>query len=315
MIKLNSNEYTNSLISIGNILTSLGQITSLLLSKDGRLITGSSDGIIQIINITNYLIDISITASSIGGVYNLSQLDNGHILAGVIPGKIKFYEIKDNSCKLVSILKAHEWKIKSVVPLQNSMFITCSFEAKLKLWDNTSLKKEFGDNNIFVSMIKLRKQNVLVCSECTYNELYRNKENYKIVFYSLDNFDIVHQILKIEKNHKNGLKETNNNKLIIIGEHVITIVNSIHYQIELKIQLNESNNNMKIFVELDNNNFIFGKDNNICLFNLSSVNKVNIKENAHLSKIKCLISIGAQIIVSGSADRRVKFWKLPKNLN
>ena len=146
--------------------------------------------------------------------------------------------------KLVSILKAHDWKIKSVVPLQNSMFITCSFEAKLKLWDNTSLKKEFGDNNIFVSMIKLRKQNVLVCSECTYNELYRNKENYKIVFYSLDNFDIVHQILKIEKNHKNGLKETNNNKLIIIGEHVITIVNSIHYQIELKIQLNESNNKL-----------------------------------------------------------------------
>ena len=81
MIKLNSKEYTNSLISIGNILTSLGQITSLLLSKDGRLITGSSDGIIQIINITNYLIDISITASSIGGVYNLSQLDNGHIVA------------------------------------------------------------------------------------------------------------------------------------------------------------------------------------------------------------------------------------------
>lgn len=125
--KINLNAFKNTKI----IKNHTKGVNSLLLLKDNRIASCSSDKTIRIFNPSkNYTCD-EILERHRDNVISLCQLDDGTIISAS----------KDRSIKIgnSSISSAHEYSIYKVITLPNNRIASCSLDNAIKIWKSDLL--------------------------------------------------------------------------------------------------------------------------------------------------------------------------------
>ena len=114
---------------------------------DGRLSSCSEDGCINIYNKQNFKLEQKIDVGS--GVVNIESLSNNNIVTCCFDGKLRIYELKDDSSKLINQLEGHTDFALKVIKTENQKLISCSRDKTLKIWE----KNNNGDYNCIKSII------------------------------------------------------------------------------------------------------------------------------------------------------------------
>ena len=101
-------------------------VNSLLLLKDNRIASCSSDKTIRILNPSKNFTCDEILERHRDNVISLCQLDDGTIISAS----------KDRSIKIgnSSISSAHEYSIYKVITLPNNRIASCSLDNAIKIW-------------------------------------------------------------------------------------------------------------------------------------------------------------------------------------
>ena len=103
--------------------------------------------------------------------------------------------------------------------------------------------------------------------------------------------------------------EIDNNRIIVGGKNVITIVNITTDVVE-KIINDEKLNYVNSFVQLRDGNILCGCEKGLIFLYNTKINTFFFKkDNIHEGNISCLVKINAYKFLSCSSDTTIKEWK------
>ena len=278
-------------------------ITSLLLLSDGRLASCSDDKTIKIYNINNnYHCDITLEGHT-SYVRYISELDNNKLISCSDDRSIKIWSITQSSYQCDdTINNAHNDWINKVISLTNNRIASCSDDKTIKIWNSNNpynlIKTLNGHTNWVNSIIKLKDKDILISGSCYDNTLRK---------WNL----LTYQCVKIINNvwcYNNSLLEIDNNRIIVGGKNVITIVNISNDIIEHQIE-NDELDSVYSFIQLRDGNILCGCGNGlICLYDIK-LNTLSFRDKKiHDKPVYCLLNINKYQFIS-SSYKEIKVWE------
>lgn len=294
-----SNSNTNTI----TIRPRAGLINHMILLSDGRIASATNDGSIQIIDYLKEKIDYSISASNIGGVYYLKEIEQSNLLCATKPGILKSFLLhKTSFSKGFDIKDAHKDRINMIINLPNYSYATCSDDCDIKIWNSNTLRGTISNQGLMVNGIVYLQNNIIVSAN----------EDSTVSFYSLETFRLVH-VIKNVISHTGGIYLSSTNKLLIGYSENITVINPLTCQIETVLIVSFLFGFNSI-VEYNTNKFLCASNVNICELDITK-GKIKQPYNIlHNSKINCIISLGNNTFATGGNDREIKIWKYNNTL-
>ena len=317
-------KFSNKLIDLlqkGNFKTIIKHtkvVDHIKILPDGKLLSCSEDGTINIYNKQNYQLQQKINVSS--GVVYIESLTNNNIISCCFDGKLRIYELKGDSSKLIRQLEGHTNIALKVILIENkNLLISCSRDKTMKIWKKD--KKDdynynciksliIGDknNDTNTNILKIN-ENKLVSSSCNCNfiKFFDMKNDFKEIT-TINNISInwgwnsmiifKENILIIGGIENKGiyLIDTNSYKIvsnILEDFNIYSVIKLINGNILIDCNYNNKNNSLIEF-QYDNNELI----------------KIKSKEFAHSNAIVGLFEMEENIIISSSGDCSIKFWVL-----
>ena len=184
----------------------------------------------------NFQCDITITGHT-SEVNYISQLDNNKLISCSIDNTIKIWSITQSSYQCdYTINNAHNWWIYKVISLTNNRIASCSDDKTIKIWNSNNpynlIKTLNGHTKWVNSIIQLKDKDILISGSDDDNTLRK---------WNL----LTYQCMKIINNvyccFRNSLLEIDNNRIIVGGCNVITIVNISNDIIEYQIKNDKLN--------------------------------------------------------------------------
>ena len=290
----------NNIINIKTINERSKFVTSLLLLSDGRLASCSRDKTIKIYDIkNNYHCDITLEGHTDCVTY-ISQLYN-NILISCSSHTIKIWSITQSSYQCdYTINNAHNDYIWKVIPLTNNRIASCSGDKTIKIWNSNHpynlINTLNGHTDDVRSIIQLKDKDILI-SESDDNTLRK----WNLLTYQCD------KIINNVWCYKNSLLEIDNNRIIVGGIGIITIVNISNDIIEHQIE-NDKLSYVYSFVQLRDGNILCGCENGlICLYDIK-LNTLSFREKEiHYSEVYCLLNLNKYQFISCSFE--IKVWE------
>ena len=294
----------NGINNIKTINEHSNYINSLLLLSDGRLASCSYDNTIKIYNINNnYHCDITLKGHT-DCVYYISQLDNNKLISCSEDKTIKIWSITQSSYQCdYTINNAHSKRIFKVISLTNNRVASCSADSTIKIWNSNHpynlIKTLNGHTGSVESIIQLKDKDILI-SGSEYDHTLRK---WNLLTYQCDKI-----INNVQCCYSNSLLEIDNNRIIVGGENIITIVNISNDIIEYQIE----NNKLSFvysFVQLRDGNILCGCEKGlICLYDIK-LNTLSFREEKiHYGEVCCLLNINKYQFISSSYNK-IKVWE------
>ena len=183
--------------------------------------------------------------------------------------------------------------------------VSCSWDESLIIYSPYN-KKYIKDYQIkangFCEGVFQTKENEICYSEYS-NRYYSNS----LFFYDLLEKKIIATIKNIDNQCCHMIAK---DSLLIIGFEKLIIIDVNTHNILRKIKVRNSRN-VYASCMLNNNNFIFGDEqNNIQQWRIEGNNfkLISIKEKAHDNKIFTLLLLGNGHILSGDSNGEIKIW-------
>ena len=290
----------NNINNIKTIYEHSKFVNSLLLLSDGRLASCSEDKTIKIYDIkNNYHCDITLEGHTDCVTY-ISQLYN-NILISCSSHTIKIWSITQSSYQCdYTINNAHNDYIYKVIPLTNNRIASCSADKTIKIWNSNHpynlINTLNGHNNYVTSIIQLKDKDILISG--SWDNTLRK--------WNL----LTYQCVKIINNvwcYNNSLLEIDNNRIIVGGYNVITIVNISNDIIEHQIE-NYKLDRAYSFLKLRDGNILCGCSNGlICLYDIK-LNTLSFRqEKIHKERVYCLLNINKNQFIS--SHKEIKVWE------
>ena len=294
----------NNIINIKTIKEHGHYINSLLLLSNGRLASCSRDKTIKIYDIkNNYHCDITLEGHT-DCVSYISQLDNNKLISCSYDNTIKIWSITQSSYQCdYTINNAHNDKIYKVIPLRNNRIASCSDDETIKIWNSNNpynlIKTLNGHTNYVRSIIQLKDKDILISGSDD-----KTLRKWNLLTYQCDKI-----IDSVDCCDNNSLLEIDNNRIIVGGNRVITIVNISNDIIEHQIK-NDKLYYAYSFIQLRDGNILCGCENGlICLYDIK-LNTLTFKEDKiHYGGVRCLLNINKYQFISGSSDNEIKVWE------
>ena len=282
-----------------------GNVLTLTILNDGRLVSGARDCSIIIYNKSTYKPDLKIKEHK-GGIFCISQLSSGILASCSEDSTIKLFRIEGVEYKIVQTLNYHTNSVYRIIELKNNVLASSSKDSSIIFYnkDKTqyNLDYKLSADSSCCSIIQTKN------NEICYSEYNNNK----ICFFDLMEKRIKASISNISKrNYTDEWFMMINKKLLAIpGENVLSVVNVIEYKIARIIKYPDSSWNLGICM-LNKNMFLTGgsariitqwkiEDDNIFL--------ISKKEKAHDGDINYLLNLKNGHIASGSDGGTVKIW-------
>lgn len=295
---INQNE-GGKLITISRSITQHNDaVNCLLILKDGRLASCSSDRTIKIFDITNdYHCDISIYAHN-SIVSYISQLQNSKLVSCSYDSTIKIWNISKTECICeYTFQKAHNHWIYQVISLTKNRIASSSQDKTIKIWNSVppykiihTLKGMGGNNK-------------------TIKQVY---EKEKLLSDSIENGLVVWNLVSgtIETRIQDiyiTCFEVYSNYLIKGGRCYITILEMEGYEIYRQFS-GQSGSKINAIKMLDENRIIIGYLSG--KFDLIDIEtKTLITHNKlHDKSINCFVSINEKQFATCSNDNSIKIW-------
>ena len=284
-----------------------GTVSDIIILKDGRLASCSSDYSIIIYNKSTYNPDLIIKEHS-NWVYRIIQLSSGELVSCSYDNKIKLFNIKEKDYEILQILNYHKDGVYKLLELPNKYLASCSADKSIIFYlkDNNEFKKDYqltlsGNCDNFIQT----KENEICYSIRDKNDIY---------FFDLKERKVKATINNIKQfkyaNSEEWFLMISNDLLLVPGDDKIFIVNVNHFKMIRQIDIQGSG-----FISagcLLNKNMLITGDHSKALrqWRIEGDNLILIskKENCHEDKIISLLNYGDGHIISGSEDKKIKFW-------
>ena len=309
-----------------------GGLSHILILKDGRLCSSSSDNTLIIYNSINFKPDLIIKEHSDYVNYHI-QLKNENIVTCSWDNTLKIIKLL-GTCKykIIQTLKEHKFVVDKAIELENGKLLTVADDLFVILWKKNEKNNDLYEvekkikssmNDYPNSNIVLMNNDLLLCT---------SQSDFKIRFYEINNnfqlefyFDMIHfsfsrnSVLYIEEKDLLFVGGKENNGLYLfklkkfphlIGKFFGDWINEIHSIILLE----EGNVLMGVHEkkkgkEGENEKSEFS----ICKFGINE-NKVillNKAKNAHKELINGITHWKQKnLFVSCSLDSKIKLWKV-----
>ena len=293
----------NNIINIKIINEHSDDVYSLLLLSDGRLASCSYDKTIKIYDIkNNYHCDITLEGHT-HSVNYISQLDNNKLISCSDDRSIKIWSITQSSYQCdYTINNAHNGVIFKVISLTNNRIASCSYKT-IKIWNSNhpyNLINTLNGHTYYVrSIIQLKDKDILISG--SWDNTLRK---WNLLTYQCDKI-----INNVDCCDNNSLLEIDNNRIIVGGYNVITIVNISNDIIEHQIK-NEKLSYAYSFVQLRNGKILCGCSYGlICLYDIN-LNTLSFREKKiHDKPVSCLLNLNKYQFISCSCFDEIKVWE------
>ena len=284
-------------------------IHSMLILKDGRLISSSWDGTIKIYNKNNYYVDMTINAHK-GHINQIVSLEDGNFASCSEDKTIKIWKIEDNKYTEVQTILGHEDTIYNILQMSKELLLTGS-ESVIKFWKKEN-EKWVNDENYKEIKVESQVADTLKIND---NE---------ILCYCKNSFDFYHiekgkepiKLINISTScswpFSNLMINLNENIAIAGGNSGNSALQMIDIKNRKKIKDINYSNQITSIVKVSNSIFFAGDNQgNIIRFDYNSSNN-NITDNVigkvHQNSINCIILDLKGKIISGSEDHNIKIW-------
>lgn len=283
-------------IKLKTIIKVNGEVSSVLPLQDGRLAT-SIDNIIFIYNCINWKCEL-IIKGHIDTIISLQQLPNGKLIS--LSNIIKIHNISNNNyyCEYTYNQNIQLGDFNEISIISNNIIATTNENNYLTFWNSIppydiikKKKLKYQPDTIY----KLQEKNVL---------LVNSFEKWKINFYDLDNYKKILSLKNICCSGRDGLVETERQKLIIVENpssqemlfHLF-IVNLKNFNLEFKIAWEvDILNDICDLIEISDNFFIFRNAKGLFISNPLGFN-MTLLDNQKGSEILKLIKINKNEII------------------
>lgn len=282
----------------------LDSIRNICVLKDGRICSCSGDDTIKIFSKLAHDLEITIKGHN-SAINYVSILDEGNLLSSSDDKTLKIWKLSQKKYSLIQELVGHSGRVYKGIQLSKNRIGSCSADHKVKIWSSKfpyncihTLDEQPGHVR---NIIELTNENYLVSSG--------NHADKTIYFWDNLNYKFTKFLRPVYCSSANSLYETNNNKLLVGGDGLITVINILTLQIETVVKFNlKFIGSINSFVYLKNNFILCGdRRGNFLLVKIVEFNSSVFKEKAHNMSVNSLQYVNNKII-SCSTDGYLKIW-------
>ena len=302
--------YSFSLKCIKTINNPNKAVNILIQLKDGRLLSGSEDGSLNIHNKDSYEIVFSIKEHN-QEIYSCIQLNDERIVTCSKDNTLKIIKlIEDNKYIVESTLESHKNAVLNAIQINNNEIISVSEDKTIKVWDLKTFKN--------IKTIEDDCDNILKINENEF--ITSSSENKCIKFWNKENYENTKTISDLEINEVvQSMFLYDENLLFIGGSYVIYLIDTKKYQIVKTFDLYGDVLSLKKCLNEDILCSIFNGNNNnhiiIYKFDKENLIKVLEKKKAHKNFIFNCIELNNGIIVTAEGKKNadsyeIKFWEI-----
>ena len=290
-------DYTNKPVSI------------LLELKDGRLLSASIDGTVNIYKKDSYEIDLSIKEHS-DEIYSVIQLSDERIVTCSKDSLMKVIKLsEDNKYEIESTLKSDD-AVLNAIEIKNNLIISVSLDKTIKVWDLKTFKVITTIEEECDNILKINENEFMTSS--SKNKCIKFWNNYQIIktINDLKVTDIIKSILLFE-----------DDKLLIGEDYILYLIDVKKYELIKSFEMNGLVLSISKCLDGDILCTIYNsnKNNHILKYHYDNgnLNLIFEKKKAHNYFIFNCIQLKNEIIVSAerknNADsNEIKFWKILK---
>ncbi len=272
----------------------------------GNLISVSNDKSIKIFDINFNFIQIINNAHD-DSIIHISIKDENNFVTCSIDKTIRTWiRTNNNQFKINQIInKCHDDIIYMTLYCPNENLISCSNDGKIKLWKKNN-KNQYKlitviKQNISIrSLLLLKDKNYLIAAG-----------DYKIIFFNLNNFEMIKLIKEDACYYINALKRIDENRIILGGNNIalLTIISISEKRIIKAIK----NDFICWTICVIENKGIFltgGNSKDIKVYRSDNYECIQIINNAHSSLLNGIIELNDDLIGTYGYDRIINIWKL-----
>ena len=295
-------------------------VCHLIILKDSRIASSSTDNSVKIFNKETYKIDINIVHKDF--IVHIIQLKNNNLLSSCSDNFIRIFNIYENSYKIFQILFSHEKPVKKTIELNNDFLASCSWDKTIKIWNKNSkgyyfLNETIFKNNAVHSVYEISNDRIICVSGSLYatnNDkmicFYQNKKNQYKKIKSIENISII--------GFQNNFLKINDRFVLFGGYEIINFIDIIDYCINNIYTKYYSNNLFHCFHLLNDNNFLVGTCSDLIHFQINdnNIDIISRKNNIHggdedgWEAISCINQNLNGEIFTVSYDGSIKVWSL-----
>ena len=150
--------YATTVLQVVNDKTAFS--CSLVLTEEGQLVSGFSDGTIKILDLKTQKC-LKTLKGHIGGVVSLIFTKGGQLISGSSDGTIKIWDLKTGKC--LNTLFGHEGEIISIILTEKGYLISGSRDKSIRIWDlEKGLCKVLSREAVEIVSLILTKEGQLI---------------------------------------------------------------------------------------------------------------------------------------------------------
>ena len=293
-------------------------VYSILLLKDGRLISCQEDTTIRVYDKLNFELKQIIPLHNRYITY-ITQLKNEKIITCLLDSTMKIIKLNDDySYFIEQILDEHQYFVMKVIEIYNRKLISCSGDKTIKIWGlekkNNLYQFElciFVNKNSIDSIIEIPKKNEILSA---------SSFGRKVFFFDIINYSIKYTLFEMSCCcfYSNSLCLINDELVGISGNNIYYVINCNNYQLSQKFMYGNTLTSYK----LSNGKIIVGIMGGLMFYKIKSNNLIQDEYSEsfiHDKEISCIIESkneyynNKKLIITCSLDSTIKFFVEKKN--
>ncbi len=295
-------------------------VTCMIILKDLRYASSSTDNTIKIFNRETYEIEINITYHKNFVVY-IIQINDGRLVSSSSDNTISIIRLLEKIYIIEQTLTNHISPVKKTIELNNGFLLSCSWDKTIKIWNKTNdnmynLNQELIENDEIDSIFQINNNEIFSISHLGQKISFYQLQNNKLVFLSfIGNYSF--------SGFSNNFAKISENYFLIGGLLTLYFINIKTHQIQFiynfDAYFNEKNFFQNLFITKDNTLYV-GCETDILQFKISdkedNLELIDYKKNIHEENNKGWRAISCIIedndngdLITTSYDGTIKVWK------
>ena len=288
-------------------------ISHLSQLNDGRFISSSGDGTINIYKKYSFELQLSIKKHS-GGVSFFTQLNNDSIISCSYDKTMKIIKLIDeNSFNIEQELTGHNGNVCNVIEIKENELISVSFDKTMKIWELND-EYEFECTKTITFQKTESNCNILLINK---NEFATSSESDKCLkFWDSVDYSNIATIENIETEWTYKLLCMINKDILCVGgtnSKGFYLINILNHQLiknilgpQIIYSINKCFDGL-ILCSIKN------KSGNCAIvkyqYEKEEMKKIVEKENIHEGNIYTCFELDDETIASGGTDKWIKIWR------
>ena len=309
IVNINKVNITN-LQLIRDVPSHKKMLYALLILKDGRIASCSEDSSIIIYSVPSFEIQKVLRGHS-SNVSYICQTETEKLVSASYDCTIRIWTVINNIYTCDVTLFGHKKDVRKVITLTKRRIASSSKDLSIIIWNSNPpyqpLKVLTGHTDWVDSVIQLKGREVLVSGS--------TGDDCSLRFWDLNTYLCIAIVKKVKCCYMDSILEIDNNRLIVGGNNLITIVNTITYQIETKYY-NRTFGYTNSILRLRDGSLLIGKGNEVYREEVYQFDPFTLKilsTNTTYSQknkgIRCSLALDSHTIVLGSYNGNLTVWQ------